>query len=109
MTIQTHFEKAGQRIVVRIIGDAVLFIDLMGSRMTTIEGLKLNKKGVEKEFPDLIGDPQWKQKAIERFVQKIKELENEEQRMDWIVKELKEMGYTPLFQQRDGFRPKKVE
>lgn len=108
MTIQTHFQFGGQRIIVRVIGDIVLFIDLQNNMMSPIEGLNLTKKGVEKEYPDLIGDKDWKQKAIQRFVDKIKSFQTEQQRMDWLIDELKEMGYSPLFQQRQGFRPKKI-
>ena len=29
--------------------------------------------------------------------------------MDWMIEELKSMGYKPLFTQRQGFRPQKVK
>jgi len=108
MTIQTHFDIGGQRIIVRVIGNSVLFIDLQNNIMSPIEGLNLNKQGVEKEFPDLKGDEEWKQKAIQRFVDKVKSFQTEKEKMDWIIEELKEMGYTPLFIQREGFRPQKI-
>lgn len=108
MTLQTTFKFGSQRIIVRVIETTVLFIDLESNMMSPFEGLELNKKGVEKEYPDLIGDKDWKQKAIQRFVDKIKNLPTENLRMDWIISELKEMGYEPLFKQRKGFRTQKI-
>lgn len=108
MTIQAHFEMGSERIIVRVINEVVLFIDPQTNMVAPIEGLNLNKKGVEKEYPDLVGDKNWKQKAVERFVEKVKSFPNERKRMDWIIKELKEMGYKPLFEQKNGFRPKKL-
>lgn len=109
MTITTHFQLGAERVIVRIIGENVLFIDPQNNMMAPLEGLSLNKQGVEKEHPDLVGDPEWKQKAIQRFVDKIKSLPSETARTDWIIDELKQMGYTPLFKQRDGFRPQKIK
>lgn len=108
MTIQAHFQFGSERIVIRIIGENVLFVDLQNNIMSPIEGLKLNRQGVIKEHPDLKDNPEWKQIAIQRFVDKIKALPSETKRMEWMIKEMKNMGYKPLFQQRAGFRPKKI-
>jgi hypothetical protein len=108
LTIQSVFELGTSRITVRIIGDNVLFIDPQNNMMSPIEGLNLNRAGVEKEFPDLIGDKEWKQKAIQRFVDKIKCFPSETERNKWLIQELKQMGYTPLYSQRFGHRPKKI-
>lgn len=108
MTRQCTFQLATERIIVRIIGDNVLFVDLQNNMLAPIEGLNLNKQGVEIEFPDLKDDPEWKQKAIQRFVDKVKSFETEKEKMDWIISELKQMGYVPLFIQRMGHRPKRV-
>ena len=109
MSIQTTFQQGSQRIVVRVIEDNVLFIDLENNMMSPIEGLNLNKTGVIKEHPDLKDDPKWKQKAIQRFTDKIKSFKSEKERMEWIIKELKPMGYKALFWQRQGHRPKKIK
>lgn len=109
MTIQITFQLGTERMIVRIIGENVLFIDPQNNTMSPIEGLNLNKAGVEKEHPDLIGDPEWKQKAVQRFVDKIKSFKTENERADWIINEMKQMGYTPLFKQRNGFRPQKLK
>ena len=105
MTIQTTFQLAQQRIIVRLIDTNVLFIDLQNNIMSPLEGLNLNKEGVEKEYPDLKGDKDWKQKAVQRFTDKIKSFKSETERMKWIIEELKLMGYVPLIWQRHGHRP----
>lgn len=109
MTIQIVSEKAGVRMTIRIIDDNVLFIDLKTNMMSPIEGLSLSKQGVIKEHPDLKDNPQWKQIAIQRFVDKVKALPTETARSEFMVKELKEMGYNPLYKQRNGFRPQKIK
>ncbi len=108
MTIQVTFENGGERKIVRVIGNNVLFFDLSMNTMSTIEGLQFNKKGVEKEHPDLIGDKDWKQKAIQRFVDKIKSFKTEIETTKWLIEEIKKMGGVPLYQQRNGFRPEKI-
>lgn len=109
MTIQIVFQKCSERIAVRIIRENILFIDLQTNMMSPIEGLNFTKKGVETEYPDLIGDKEWKQKAIQRFVDKIKKFESERERARWIIEEMKSMNYKPLYEQVNGFRPKKIE
>lgn len=109
MTIQATFQLGTERMILRLIGDNVLFIDPQTNMMSPIEGLNLNKQGVIKEHPDLKDDSEWKQKAIQRFVDKIKSFDTETKRMDWLIEEMKQMGYTPLFMQKDGFRAKKIK
>lgn len=109
MSIQCHFSLGSERIIIRIIQDNILFVDLKTNMMSPIEGLKLNKEGVIKEHPDLKDDVEWKQKAIQRFVNRIKGFNTEMERMDFMIKEMREMGYTPLLLQRDGFRPTKIK
>lgn len=108
MTIQIVFKQASQRVAVRIIGDSILFIDLESNVVAPIEGLKLSKKGVIKEHPDLEGNKEWKQIAIQRFVDKIKQIKSEKEKEKWIIKEMEDMNYTPLYKQKNGFRPKKI-
>lgn len=109
MTIQIVAKKAGDRIAVRIIGENVLFINLETNMMSPIEGLKINKQGVIKEHPDLKDNPEWKQIAIQRFVDKVKSFKSEEERYEFMIKELKDMGYVPMYKQRNGFRPEKIK
>ena len=103
--IDVIFEFAGTYIMVRVEGTRVTFANTMyGAQMATIDGLKLNEAGTIKEFPDLKDNPSWREIAIERFKDKIKSLENEDERIDYIVKDLSEHGYIPKFKQKAGFR-----
>ena len=79
-----------------------------GGAFTTIEGLKLDKFGVEKEFPDLKGNENWKAEAIKRFKEKIKQMDNETQRIEYIKNELTKFGYVPLYLNKQGHRPIKL-
>ena len=109
MSIQIVFQQGSERTAIRIIGANVLFIDLQTNMVSPIEGLKFNKQGVMKEHPDLKDDPDWKQKAIQRFVDKIKELPSESKRAEWLIQEMRDMLYKPLYKQRTGFRVEKIK
>jgi len=109
MTIQATFSKASERMIIRLIGDNILFIDLQNNLMAPIEGLGFSKEGCIKEHPDLKDDPDWKQKAIQRFIDKVKSFPTEKEKMDWIINEMKEMQYKPMYLQRQGFRPTKIQ
>ncbi len=84
-----------------------MFFDIGSGMMTTIEGLRLSKSGSIREFPDLKMDDEWKKKTIERLKNKMKTYNTEMEKMEYIKLELIKQGYTPLFYQRGGFRPKK--
>lgn len=109
MTIQITFSLGSERTIIRIIGDNILFIDPQTNMMSPIEGLQLNKQGVIIEHPDLKDDPEWKQKSIQRFTDKIKSLPSETERMKWIIEEMKVMGYKPLYSTQDRFRPQRIK
>jgi len=109
MTIQAVFQKGSERVIIRVIGNNVLFIDLQNNLMAPIEGLKISKQGVEREYPDLINDPEWRQKAIQRFVDKIKSFQTEDEKMNWLIKEMNDMGYIGLYKQKSGFRIEKIK
>lgn len=109
MTTQIVFQQGSERIAIRIIGDNILFIDLKTNMMSPIEGLSISKAGTIKEHPDLKDDPEWKQKAIERFVAKIKAFKTETEKTNWIIEEMKSMSYIPLYKQRNGFRAEKIK
>ena len=109
MTISIHFQKGSDRIILRIIGSVVLFIDPQTNQMSPIEVLQLSHQGVLLEYPDLKDKEDWKQIAIQRFVDKIKQLPSETERSKYLIQEMKDMQYTPLFKQRNGFRPQKIK
>ena len=71
--------------------------------------MNISKEGVEKEFPDLEGDVEWRKKAIERFKKKIFDFKTEEERAEYIIEDLRKFGYIPERKQKEGFRPEKIE
>ena len=109
MTIQCTFQRGSERFAIRIIGNNVLFMDLRSNMIAPIEGLKLSKIGVMKEFPDLKDDSEWKKKAIQRFVSKIRSFKTENERAEWLIQEMRNMDYIPLYKQRDGFRTRRIK
>ena len=84
-----------------------MFFDINSGVMTTLEGLRLDKSGSLKEFPDLKDDDDWKKKTIERLKEKMKSFNTEMEKMEYVKSELNKHGYKPLFFQRGGFRPTK--
>lgn len=103
------FDFAGEIIEVRIDNTNCLFrTKQYGGAFSTIDGLKLDKKGVVKEFPDLKDKETWKKEAIERFKERIKNMKNEDERMDYVIKDLGKWGYIPLYKQKKGCRPVKI-
>lgn len=102
------FRLGGDNIEVIIEGNNLLFSDISTGTITTIEGLKISKVGVVKEFPDLKNDLEWKKKALDRFKENIKSMKSSQQKIDYIIYELNKYGYEPLFSQRAGHRPKKI-
>lgn len=106
--IGTIFKLGSQTVEVRVHQDQILFRSSEFRSWATIDGLRLNKAGVIKEFPDLQGEPLWESKARSRFKEKIKTFSTEKKRMIYIIDELKKFGYLPLIMQEQGFRPKRL-
>lgn len=106
--IGTIFQFGSDIIEVRIIGEQCLFKSSQYSVFSPIERLKLDKKGVIKEFPDLKDNLNWREQAIERFKNKLKSYQTEKERMDYVINDLKKYGYKPLYQQQKGFRPRRL-
>lgn len=77
--------------------------------ITTIEGLKLDKTGTLKQFPDLKDKEDWRKIAIERLKNHIKKMKNEKEKIYYIKDELEKYGYTALFLQKAGWRPEKFK
>jgi len=103
------FKIGGEVIEVVIDGNQLLFYDTSSQMTTSIEGLKLSKAGVLIEFPDLEGDKEWKVKAIDRLKEHLKSIEREEDRLLYVKDELVKHGYSPLYKQRGGHRPKRFK
>lgn len=101
------FQLANQIQEVIVRGNELLFSE--NGMITSVEGLKISKSGVIKEFPDLTDKDDWRKQAIERLKNHIKTMNTEEKRMDYVKDELKKQGYKPLFWQKSGWRPQKFK
>jgi hypothetical protein len=107
--IQATFQMGGDMIVIEVKGNDVVFFDKGNNLLSPIEGLRFNRAGVIKEFPDLEFDNEWRAKAIERFRDKIKSFGSEDKAINYIITDLKKHGYSPLFKQRAGWRPERIK
>ena len=108
MTYAGVFENSGEIVEVVIDGNNLLFSDSSG-QITLLEGLRFDKEGVIREFPDLKDDEEWKKKAIERLKEHIKQMKTEKETLDYVKDELVKFGNKALFYRQKGFRPKKWE
>ena len=92
-------------VLIRISGNDVRFGNSSyGAQMATIEGMKLDKHGVLKEFPELKDNPNWRVEAIAKFKDKIREIGNERKIAKYLIEDLKKFGYIPKFIQEAGKR-----
>lgn len=102
------FTFASEVVEVRVDQTNVFFRSSSNQGFADITGIKLDKQGVIKEFPDLKDKEDWKKQAQERFKSKIKQLANEEERVKYIIEDLSKHGYKPKYIQKQGFRPVKL-
>lgn len=103
--IELMFEFGGDAILIIIRNHSVKFGNTAyGVQMADIAGLKLDKKGVLKEFPDLETNENWRAEAIKRFKEKIQALDTEDEISNYIISDLRKYGYKPRFRQKAGFR-----
>lgn len=99
------FEFAGDVVEVRVNGNQITFrTSSYSSFFVPIEALKLDRNGVEREFPDLKGNEEWREKAIGRFKSNIRTMANENKIAEYIIEDLKKFGYIPKFRQKQGHR-----
>jgi hypothetical protein len=104
------FSYSGEFVEVRIDKDCLYFRGSVASPFfATLEGLKFSYEGTIKEHPDLEGREDWKEEAIKRLKEKIKSIRIERDKMIYVVKELKKVGYVPMYMQEQGFRPVKFK
>lgn len=111
MTIGTIFQFGNDIVEVRIVGVNCWFkTSQYNAAFVPIDSLRLSDVGILKEFPSLRNVEKSKRKeiAIQKFKDKIKELRTEDERMEYIINDLKKFGYKPLYQQKAGWRPKKL-
>ena len=102
------FEYAGEIIEVRIQETKVFFRTSKSPQFATIDGIKLDKSGVIKEFPDLKDNEDWQKEARERFKDKIEKMKTEEERVKYVIEDLTKFGYKARYIQKQGHRPVRV-
>jgi hypothetical protein len=102
------FSFGTETVEVRIKDSNVFFRTSQFHQFGDIDGIKLDKQGTLKEFPDLKDNSEWESIARKRFKEKMKELESEEARAKYIINDLTKHGYVPLYMQKEGFRPIKL-
>ena len=104
------FQFVNQIIEVRVDKNNILFrTGDFGGAFVPIDGLKLDKNGVIKEHPDLKDKDNWREESIKRFKGHIEKMETEIQKANYIISELKKVGYKPMYLQRAGFRMVKLK
>ena len=96
-------------VLVKIKGRQVLFgHNLQGAILAPLKNMQLNKNGVLKEFPDLVGRDDWREVACERFQEHIARMKSEEDIAHYVIDDLRKYGYIPKMIQRAGFRPRPI-
>jgi hypothetical protein len=99
------FQFGTKIIEIRIDEDKCLFkTGELGGGFFPIDNLKLSYQGVCREFPDLE-----LRKAVKRFKEKMKSFKTEEEKVEYLINDLKNYGYVPLYSQKKGFRIKKFK
>lgn len=102
------FQFGNEFITVEVRGTELLFrTSEYNSQAAPLESLQLNHAGVIKEFPDLAGADDWKEKALERLKMKIKDMASEIERINYVITDLKTFGYIPYAYQKQGHRVKR--
>jgi len=102
------FNFGTEIVEVRIKDNNVFFRTSQFQNFGDIDGIKLNKVGVLKEFPDLKDNEDWQKIARDRFKDKIKKMKTEREQADYVREDLQKYGYIPMWEQRSGFRPRKL-
>jgi len=104
--IEIIFELASEVVLIVIDGDDVKFgSSTFGAQLADISGIKLDYAGVIREFPDLETDDNWKEEATRRFKEHLLSLKTEDEKCDYLIKELESCGYIAKSKRRKGFRP----
>lgn len=107
--INATFQLASDLVSVKVEENNLCFFDVGSGQVTTLEGLRMSKAGVLKEFPDLKDEIEWKKFAIDRLKDHMKSFNTEMEKMIYIKNELIKFGYAPLHYAKQGFRPQKFK
>jgi len=96
-------------IFIRVRNNSIMFANSsQGNQWCPIDGLRLSELGVKKEFPELQNEPNWKEKAIQKFKDKITDMKNETEICEYLIKDLKKYGYQPYIWKEAGHRGRKL-
>jgi len=99
------FRFGTEIIEVRIDGVNCFFrTGTQGNLFVPINNLRIDKNGAIKEFPDLKDRDDWRSETINRFKEKLKGLNTEDERVKYICEDLKKFGYIPMYKQQAGHR-----
>ena len=103
------FSFGNEIIKVTVDGKDISFSTSQSPQEVKLDRLRLSKEGCLKEFPDLREDQDWRNKSIERFNQKIQRMKNEEEISQYLIEDLRKVGYIPMYKQRKGFRAERIK
>jgi hypothetical protein len=108
--ISAMFTFGTETVLVVVKGNDVTFGNTSyGAQMAPLKGLRLDKLGVAREFPNLKDNPAWREEAIKRFSEKIKTFTNETAVLDYIISDLRKYGYKPMYKQIQGHRKEVIK
>lgn len=108
--IDLFFQYLNEFVLIRIDGKNLLFGNTTyKNQLATFDGLKLNRQGTIREFPDLATNIHWETIARERFKQKINSMQSEEEIEKYLIEDLRKFGYIPKLKQKKGFRIQKIQ
>jgi len=99
------FSFGTETVEIRVEDSNVYFRTSQFQRFGNIDTIKLDKKGVIKEFPDLKNNDDWQKIARERFKGKMKGMKSEMERVKYLINDLQKFGYQPKYFARQGHRP----
>jgi len=102
------FQFGSEIVEVRVKDNSIFFRTSNSQQFGDIDGIKLDKSGVIKEFPDLKDKEDWQKQARDRFKEKIKGMETEKEQIKYVIKDLSKYGYVAKYLQKSGYRPVKV-
>lgn len=106
--IEVIFSFGSEIVEVRVKDNTIFFRTSNSPQFGDIDGIKLDKFGVMKEFPDLIDKDDWQKIARDRFKEKIKNMKTEQEQIKYVIEDLQKFGYIPKYLQKAGYRPIKV-
>lgn len=103
------FQYINEIVEIRINNNELLFRTQSSfGKFIPIEHIRIDKKGVLKEFPDLIDNPEWRIISIQRLKDKLKSFQTEDEKIKYIIEDLAKYGYRAMYTQKQGHRVVKL-